>query len=660
MKIQQYNTIDQKELYSPWTFTLGMGDEFQSLTAEPSCIIPPQGPEITIGYNQLEAVKWPPSGNDPNFGVQTMFDSFVNGSIVTNASSHGQLYVNTSASTTYGFRHTMALPLSSMSIPNVCPLFEGSFVVRATTRAQQTELYLGSASLATVPPQSTAYVTIQDMCPAFEAISVDPSNEWVWGYAVYSISTSQPIELAAFDLLALPIESNLEFALDHSLLNQALNASYAGDDRALLDLPFRVQTQRGGVHVEVEVESLPDLVDSVVDAPSSRWLPNTLRSITTNHVRSIPTNSSFEAPALERLFLSIGSNNEVSSIRISVEVDRLDTTPRFIQTAGAGYATLQPTSGAICTQSECTVTWVFQSTWLNDDIDDLHWFISSVDENGLETGPLVYSDNTPYNDVENDLEAFNVVAYDHRGRALHDWTQPLWPLHVNQGTSFTVQGQVRYQGIADAWVGENDAEVTVELHAIPPQNLSGPDEWIGEPIVWSITNASTVDSEGRFSVPLELSETEGLPSNTRLEARILLTRCGPSGLDTSLDQTGESTFFEMIYDENPPDMISLEILDPSGLQPADNHVWLPDRDVPLRLYVEDNEGLETPLTIYTWSEHQDDSNGNGIMEEGEYQSMTANVNRGTLQAEIDLPLLDVDAILRPWINSRSPQHRRYW
>ncbi|MGB2156150.1 MAG: hypothetical protein ACPHZ4_04030 [Candidatus Poseidoniaceae archaeon] len=649
MKVQQYNGIDQKELYSSWTFTLGMGDEFQSLTVEPRCIVPPQGPEITIGYNQLEAVKWPPSGNDPNFGVQMMFDSVVNGSTVTNATTHGHLHVNTSASATYHFRHTMALPLSSMSIPNICPLFEGSFVLRATTGAQQTELFFGSSSLKTVPPHSTAYVTIQDTCPAFETISIDLSNEWVWGYAVYNFSTSQPIELAAYDLFALPLESKLEFGLDDPLLNQALNASYAGDDRALLDLPFRVQTQRGGVLVEVEVESLPDLVDSVVDAPGSRWLPNTVRSITTHHVRSIPTNSTFEAPALERLYLSIGSNDEISSIRISVEVDRLDTTPRFIQTAGAGYATLQPSSGAICTQSECTVTWVFRSTWLNDDIDDLHWFISSVDENGLETGPLIYSDNTPYNDVENDLEAFNVVAYDHRGRALHDWTQPLWPLHVNQGTSFTVQGQVRYQGIADAWVGENDAEVTVELHAIPPQNLSGPDEWIGEPVVWSMTNASTVDSDGRFSIPLAISETEGLPSNTRLEARILLTRCGPSGLglDTSLDQTGESTFFEMIYDENPPDMISLEILDPSGLQPADNHVWLPDRDVPLRLYVEDHEGLETPLTVYTWSEYQDDANGNGIMEESEYQSMTANVNRGTLQSEIDLPLLDVDAILRP-------------
>ena len=53
------------------------------------------------------------------------------------------------------------------------------------------------------------------------------------------------------------------------------------------------------------------------------------------------------------------------------------------------------------------------------------------------------------------------------------------------------------------------------------------------------------------------------------------------------------------------------------------------------------------LVIHTWSEYQDDVNGNGIMEESEYKSMTANVNRGIVRAEIDLPLLDVDAILQP-------------
>ena len=647
--VQQFDAINQKGLYSSWEFSLNLDDEFRALLIEPRCLISPKGPYVSIGQNQLEAVKWPPTGKDANFGVQRMFDSVINGSDTINASGEGQLQFNTSSSTSYLLRHHIALPMSEMSIPNICPLFEGSFILRGSSGTQQTELYLGQALLATVPSQSTRHISVENTCPAFVPIASDPSNEWVWGYAIYNISSSHPIELTAYDLQALPKQEELKFQLNESLLNQALNASYTGDDRELLNLPFRVQTELGGVNVELEVESQANLVDRVIIAPESRWLPNTLRSITTNHIRVVPTHPTMQAPALDRLFLSIGPDDDESTIRISAEVDRLDSTPRFIQTAGAGYASLQSTSEAVCSQSECTVTWVFQSTWLNDDIDDVHWFISSVDENGLESGPLIYSDNTAYNDVENDLEAFNVVAYDNRGRALHDWTQPLWPLHVNPETLVTVQGQVRYQGIADAWIGENDAEVTVEIHAIPPMNASGPDEWIGDPIVWTITNSSTVDDEGRFSIPLMIPNAEGLPSDTRLEARVLLTRCGPSniGLTTSLDQTAGATSFEMMYDKTPPDMIGLEILDPSGLQPADNHVWIPDRDVPLRLYVEDAEGLETPLTIYTWSENQDDANGNGLMEESEYKSMTANVNRGALQAEVDLPLFDVDAILRP-------------
>ena len=105
-------------------------------------------------------------------------------------------------------------------------------------------------------------------------------------------------------------------------------------------------------------------------------------------------------------------------------------------------------------------------------------------------------------------------------------------------------------------------------------------------------------------------------------------------------------------------MIRLEILDSSGFQPAENHVWHPDNDIPLRLLVRDGEGLETPLTIYTWSEYQDDVNGNGIMEESEYQSMTANINRGVLEAEVDLPLLDAMQFFALVRCARSTEHSR--
>ena len=649
VRSQQFNGISERQISSSWTFSLNAGDEFKGLMIEFQCLMPPMGPSVSIGQNQLEAISWPPSGFDLNFGLQRMFDSAVNGSDVINATQHGHLSINTSATTTYQLRHHIAFPIAAITLPDVCALLEGSFTIRATSGLLATDLYLDGSLHSTIPSQSTQRILFDNACPTFEPLAIDASNEWVWGYAQYNVSSSQPIELAAYDVLVLPTHGELKFAFDESLLNQALNASFEGNDRQLLDLPFRVQTLQGSVTVELEVESQLDLVDSVVDAPPSRWLPHTQRSITTHHLRTIPTHPAMEAPALERIFLSLGSSDDEFSIRIRAEVDRLDETPRFIQTAGAGYAVLQPTSAAICSKSECTVTWVFESTWLNDDIDDLHWFVSSVDEDGLETGPLIHSQNTVYNDIENDLEAFNVIAYDNRGRALHDWTQPLWPLHVNPGTSLNVQGQVRYQGIAEAWVGENDAEVTVEIHAVPPINERGPNEWIGEPIVWSISNSSNVDADGRFDIPLSIPQDSTLPTDTRLEARILLTRCGPAGLglQSSFDQTAESTFFEMIYDKSPPDLISLQILDQSGFQPADNHVWHPDNDIPLRLYVRDGEGLETPLTIYTWSEHHDDANGNGIMEQSEYQSMTANVNRGIQEAEVDLPLLDVDAVLRP-------------
>ena len=70
----------------------------------------------------------------------------------------------------------------------------------------------------------------------------------------------------------------------------------------------------------------------------------------------------------------------------------------------------------------------------------------------------------------------------------------------------TVQGQVRFQGIADAWIGEDEAEVTIEIHAIPPLNLSGPDTWDGDPIVWSIYNATPVDDQGRFAIALSIPD----------------------------------------------------------------------------------------------------------------------------------------------------------
>ena len=63
--------------------------------------------------------------------------------------------------------------------------------------------------------------------------------------------------------------------------------------------PLKARTQQGGVNVELEVESQPNLVDSVVGIKFA--MPNALRSITTHHIRTIPTDLTMDAPDLERI-----------------------------------------------------------------------------------------------------------------------------------------------------------------------------------------------------------------------------------------------------------------------------------------------------------------------------------------------------------------------
>ena len=150
---------------------------------------------------------------------------------------------------------------------------------------------------------------------------------------------------------------------------------------------------------------------------------------------------------------------------------------------------------------------------------------------------------------------------------------------------------------ANAWVGENDAEVTVEVQAIPPMNENGPDQWKA---IQSYGRCQCHNGRRRRTVYVSLTILDDSNySNTRLEASIFLTRCGPDGLgmETAFDRTAGSTSFEMIYDKTPPDLIGIEIL-VRWFQPANNHVWPPDQDLPLRLYVEDAEGLETPRYSY--------------------------------------------------------------
>ena len=112
-----------------------------------------------------------------------------------------------------------------------------------------------------------------------------------------------------------------------SLLNSVLNASSTNDSNSMSNIPLSVETGKGGVKFNFTIFSEPVLIDTIADAPASRWLPGTLREVTTHHIRTDPTGGLSEIPALERINISMGPSTSYSDVRIPAELDRLDTSP---------------------------------------------------------------------------------------------------------------------------------------------------------------------------------------------------------------------------------------------------------------------------------------------------------------------------------------------
>ena len=91
------------------------------------------------------------------------------------------------------------------------------------------------------------------------------------------------------------------------------------------------------------------------------------------------------------------------------------------------------------------------STWLFDDIDDVHVLTNAKDEDGLEVGPARVR-SKPHNEVENDLEVVGFTVVDSTQRRIDDWTNSFWPYHLNENQTLLAEGRVRMEGIANQWI----------------------------------------------------------------------------------------------------------------------------------------------------------------------------------------------------------------
>jgi len=615
------------------------GERFERARVDVHCLTPPAGVDLALGWNNATLL----SQDEQHFGYTTHEVAFTADAAPTvgaqllepltldNASAHLTWY-------THETTGSLANDVGELHVRLLISDLNGTALVAAN--GQPGRSFDSAGQMSVTPPNS---------CPNPVRVSVlaDHVGDLYRCRMPVEVQGSATVSTVAFQHL--PSSSVRTLLLNATVLNQAKNASFVGNTRAVLDVPLHITTVRGGLFTTLNVSAQPVMVESVHDINHERWLPGTTVTFVSEHRRVNPLDMQADAPDLERISLWLSPTSNRDDAMIRVEVDRLDGEARFRQTLGSGLAYPTADSSVVCSLNTCTVTWSLTSTWLLDDVDDLHVLVEAVDVDGLTTGPVYGVEKTPFNEIENDLEVVDMTVTDDTGRRLDDWTHPLWPYHLPAEANMTASGRVRLQGIPGAWVGANEAEVTVTVVAVPPRNISGgTDEWPSDPVNWSITRTAEVDADGRFSVDLMTPGPDGnLPSNTWLQIVPSISRRGPVGINpiSSLDETVSVNPVRVLHDTEHPWAGTLMVLDSGRVLPADGHVWMMGQDIPLRLAINDDEGLGSPLTLWTWLEDRDDLNQNGLMEASEYQQVPLSVNTGIRSMDVDLPLLGWSDVL---------------
>ena len=435
--------------------------------------------------------------------------------------------------------------------------------------------------------------------------------------------------LVPLDVLALSPVSERRVTLDLAVLDAALNARRDGSTATEHPLEVWVVTEQGAVDVTLDLDSRVKLHDTFLAVPTTAWTPGSNVTVVTEHDRTDVRDASASVPPIESIMLAFGTSPSMPLGEVTV--DRLsEGLSRFRQPSGAGFAALQGTSTASCDARSCEVSWTFTSSWSFDDVPQLYWWTAATDADGLRTGPAVQVMEVQGNDVENDLEVLSLEVFDDRGRALHDWTKPLWPFEVSANRSLEVHGQLRFEGISGVHPAAGEAAISIEL-----RNGS----WMDSVLVG-------VNDQGRFNGTLTTPPPGILPSGAHLTVEARIIRFGPANApSTTSEQRGTSPVVDLVYDDVVPRFVGLDVLDPGGRQPADGHVLPSDSNVALVLSLSDDQGLEGPAYVWSWLESRDDEDNDGVSDLDEWVRMVVPLAEGRTEQSLDLPLIQSSDIV---------------
>ncbi len=624
---------------TPLAFSWSAGAASNGFTFEPQCSLEPHAPVLTLG-NTTALFDWPIAGANQSFGLTRGLHAFNGSQTGFLAAVNGSLEVMQSGNQTAELSWLM--PIDAPYTPTQMA-YDLQFLIQVESSALggSIEVQQGGPSVSVSPLASAVHhrVTHSATCVP-KAVESTPHL----GSCSLSLVMSGSFNVKFSQAVIVPAQQKVVTVLTDEVLNSVMDEVKAFNTSSIVVIPLHIATQFGAVAVNLTAVSQPLLVDHILPIAHQRWLPEQSVVFHTQHWRGNANEPGQDAPDITSIELMLSPTKHQADALIHLEIIDADSTPQFRQLDGVAYAQMLSNLSSIsCGLNVCNVTWVIQSTWSFDDIDDVHVLTHATDINGLATGPAHQYRQTVFNEIENDLEVVDFLLYDDTQRNLNDWSDSQWPFHLNASQGMVASGAVRFEGIAQSYVGQEEARVRIEAQAVPPVNISGgPSEWSGSPVSWSESWLAEVDANGAFSIPIASpSIEEGVPSGTRILISPHIERIGPINIvsTTSLDHTARSSDVPFLYDRVAPSTISLLALDPGGYASADNHVWMKGQDVALRVTLEDAEGLGNSLILHTWLEAEDDINLDGVMDAIEYTTQTVTFNSGLTNAIVDLPLL---------------------
>lgn len=627
--------------------TLLTGQKFTKFAYHPICAKSPISPEVGLGNQNQSIFSWPVTNSGKEFGITTEFSSITSNGITNYSNVNGAVELELLDGQQVQVDYKMLLSVNGHQVTgNQNNHVSTSFLINLVSQSSISSLSHSTTNdviIASTNELSVVHsrVVSPEVCPNFTFPNGLISDDYGIASCTINLSVSGNMTARFSNLQSLSPVQKVQLEIGHSMLNEIKNNSYQGNDRELLYIPMTVETVSGSININMTTTSYLHQIDTINSISRDRWLPEQIISINTSHIRFDPVTMSEHNHQLEKVKLILSPNPIAQDSIIEIEVSNLYSSKDISIIKGSNLIQLEDGSTSVnCIAGFCQIQWMITSTWQLDDIDDIHWMVVSQDTSGLETGPDLLIRQTAFNEVENDLEIIQFEAFDDEN-ALHDWTDADWPFHIQSNESITVNGQVRFQGVSNNFILPDQARIEVKLQAVPPKNISGgQDVWPDAPINWSDSWFIEVGVNGYFSTIINTPDSLIIPSNTSLEISAHIVRIGPIGQqsNTSNDMTAIYQKTRILFDIESPEVISLDVLDPGGQVPADEHLWISGQDIPLRATISDVEGLSPLITVWSWSESKDDLDGDGVMDLEEYVSTTATVNTGSKSAIVDLPI----------------------